>query len=58
MKAVTLKVVFDRKRVADNTKNRGLVQIEVIYDRKQMFISTGIKILLHSATHCQTRQNH
>ena len=47
MKTVTLKVVFDRfdrKHVADNTKNTGLVQVEVIYDRRQMFISTGIKI--------------
>ena len=42
MKTVTLKVVFDRKHVADNTKNTGLVQVEVIYDRRQMFISTGI----------------
>lgn len=44
MKTVTLKVVFDRKHVADNTRNTGLVQVEVIYDRRQMFISTGIKI--------------
>lgn len=44
MKTVTLKVVFDRKHVADNTQNTGLVQVEVIYDRRQMFISTGIKI--------------
>ena len=44
MKTVTLKVVFDRKHVADNTKNTGLVQVEVIYDRRQMFISTGIKV--------------
>ena len=44
MKTVTLKVVFDRKHVADNTKKTGLVQVEVIYDRHQMFISTGIKI--------------
>lgn len=44
MKTVTLKVVFDRKHVADNIKNTGLVQVEVIYDRRQMFISTGIKI--------------
>ena len=42
MKTVTLKVVFDRKHVADNTQNTGLVQVEVIYDRRQMFISTGI----------------
>ena len=44
MKTVTLKVIFDRKHVADNTRNTGLVQVEVIYDRRQMFISTGIKI--------------
>ena len=44
MKALTTKVVFDRKNVADNTKSKGLVQIEVIYERKQLFISTGTKI--------------
>lgn len=44
MKSVTTKVVFDRKGVADNSKKRGLVQVEVLYDRKQLFISTGIKI--------------
>ena len=44
MKALTTKVVFDRKNVADNTKSKGLVQIEVIYERKQLFISTGIKL--------------
>lgn len=44
MKTVTCKVVFDRKHTADNAKNTGLIQVEVVYNRRQMFISTGIKI--------------
>ena len=44
MKNITIKAVFDRKNTADNTKNRGLIQIRVIYDRKQIFLSTGIKV--------------
>lgn len=44
MGAITFNVVFDRKKQADNTKKRGLVQIRVTYERQQVYISTGIKV--------------
>lgn len=39
----TVRVVFDRKKVATKTK-KGLVQMEVMYERKRKFISTGVKV--------------
>lgn len=39
----TTRIVFDRKRTASNSKT-GLVQIEVLYNRKRMFLSTGVKV--------------
>lgn len=43
MQYPTLKVVFDRKKIA--TKNKtGLVQIEVLSDRKRKWISTRVKV--------------
>lgn len=43
MKIPTVRVVFDRKKVATK-KNKGLIQIEVLYDRRRKFFSTGIKV--------------
>lgn len=45
MKTITIKTVFDRKKVADNKKNKGLVQIRITVDRKTYYVSTGIKVL-------------
>ena len=39
----TVRVVFDRKKQATK-KTVGLVQIEVLHERKRKFISTGIKV--------------
>lgn len=41
---ITIKVVFDRKKEADTKKKKGLIQIRVTKNRKQVFISTGIKV--------------
>lgn len=43
MKYPTLKVVFDRKKLATKEK-KGLVQIEVMHDGKRKWIGTGIKL--------------
>lgn len=43
MKYPTLKVVFDRKKLATKEK-KGLIQIEVMYDGKRKWIGTGIKV--------------
>ncbi|MEG2150289.1 MAG: Arm DNA-binding domain-containing protein [Bacteroidaceae bacterium] len=43
MKYPTLKVVFDRKKVATKEK-KGLIQIEVSHDGKRKWIGTGIKV--------------
>ena len=43
MKYPTLKFVFDRKHLATKTK-KGLVQIEVLSERKRKWISTGVKL--------------
>lgn len=47
-KAVDVRVVFDRKHLATKAtaKNRklGLVQIEVYYDAKRVYYSTGVKV--------------
>lgn len=43
MKRPTVRLVFDRKKQASGQK-KGLVQIEVMYERKRKWISTGIKI--------------
>lgn len=39
----TVRVVFDRKHVATKT-NKGLVQLEVLYEKKRKWISTGVKV--------------
>ena len=39
----TVKVVFDRKHEATKQKT-GLVQIEVLYRRKRVYFSTGVKV--------------
>lgn len=44
MKPITIKVVFDRKNEADTKKKKGLVQVRITCERRQMFISTGIKV--------------
>lgn len=43
MKYPTLKVVFDRKKVATKNK-KGLVQIEVLSERRRKWIGTGVKV--------------
>lgn len=44
MKPITIKVVFDRKNEADTKKKKGLVQVRITCERRQMFVSTGIKV--------------
>lgn len=44
MKPITIKVVFDRKKEADTKKKKGLVQVRITCERRQMFVSTGIKV--------------
>lgn len=39
----TTRVLFDRKHAATKQKT-GLVQLEVMYERKRKFISTGVKV--------------
>lgn len=39
----TTRIVFDRKKTATNNTT-GLVQIEVLHNRKRKFISTGVKV--------------
>lgn len=39
----TTRILFDRKHAATKTKT-GLVQLEVLYERKRKFISTGVKV--------------
>ena len=43
MKYPTLRFVFDRKKVATKT-NKGLVQIEVLSERKRKWIGTNVKL--------------
>lgn len=43
MEYPTLRLVFDRKKVASKTK-KGLVQIEIMSERKRKWISTHIKL--------------
>lgn len=47
-KAPTVRLVFDRKHVATKSgvrnAKKGLVQIEVMYQRKRKYISTGVKL--------------
>ncbi len=43
MKYPTIRLVFDRKKVA-TTEKKGLIQIEVLFQGKRKFISTGVKV--------------
>ena len=43
MNRVQIRVVFDRKKTA-SSKKRGLVQIEVRFENKRKFVTTGIKL--------------
>lgn len=43
MRYPTIRLVFDRKHVSSK-KKKGLVQIEVCYERKRKWIGTGIKL--------------
>lgn len=45
MKTPIIRLVFDRKKVATKTK-KGLVQIEIMFDRKRKWISTGVKLFI------------
>lgn len=42
----TVRFVFDRKHVASRTK-KGLVQIEILFQRRRKWIGTGIKLFAH-----------
>ena len=48
MKLPSIKLVYDRKNVATPSRasspRKGLVQIEISYDRRQKFIGTGVKV--------------
>ncbi|MCF0225168.1 MAG: site-specific integrase [Fibrobacter sp.] len=46
MKLPSIRLVFDRKKKSSR-KSLGLLQIEVMHQRKRKFISTGIKLLSH-----------
>lgn len=46
MNLIQIRVVFDRKKIATKTK-AGLIQLEVTFNGKRKFISTGIKVLKH-----------
>lgn len=43
MKRATVRLVFDRKKQATR-QDKGLVQMEIMYDRKRKWVSTGIKV--------------
>lgn len=43
MKRANVRFVFDRKKVATK-KQKGLVQMEILYDKKRKWVSTGIKV--------------
>jgi integrase/recombinase XerD len=47
-KSVEVKVVFDRKHTATKStaknRKRGPVSVEVYYDRKRVYLSTGVKV--------------
>lgn len=43
MKKVSVRLVFDRKRVATKSK-KASVQIEVLYDQKRKYFSTGVQL--------------
>ena len=43
MKQPTMRFVFDRKKQATKEK-KALVQIEVVWERKKKYISTGVKL--------------
>lgn len=43
MKYPAIRFVFDRKKTASKNK-AALVQIEVLYERKRKFVSTGVKV--------------
>lgn len=42
-KIPTVRILFDRKHMATKTKV-GLVQIEIMFERKRKFLSTGVKL--------------
>lgn len=44
MEAITIKIVFDRKKEADSKSKKGLVPVRIIVNRKQVFFSTDIKV--------------
>jgi len=43
MRYPTTRVIFDRKKQASKIQ-KGLVQIEILFERKRKFISTGVKV--------------
>lgn len=43
MKYPTTRIVYDRKKQANKNK-KGLVQIEILFERKRKYISTGVKV--------------
>lgn len=43
MNLPTIRVIFDRKKVASKTR-KGTIHIEVLYNRKRAYFSTGVKL--------------
>lgn len=43
MKYPTTRIIYDRKKQANKTK-KGLVQIEILFERRRKYISTGVKV--------------
>ena len=43
MKYPTTRIIYDRKKQANKTKT-GLVQIEILFERRRKYISTGVKV--------------
>ena len=39
----TTRFVFDRKNTATNEK-KALIQVEILFQRKKKYISTGVKV--------------
>ena len=42
----SVRLVFDRKHTASRTK-RGLLQLEILYNRKRKWIGTGLRLFVH-----------
>lgn len=61
MKYPTARFVFDRKHTASKT-TKGTVQIEILFERKRKWISTGVRLYsdqcINRKTFCDAFPNH